>query len=175
MYSRQRRAATAASLIALMTMTACALTPGDKSSAPPSVIATLPATESSDAACPTPIDRRHAGIISDYWYSRLASDLDGVVLPQPDCVRSGRHGDVTLIWMKSDPGFLLTLLSTFDLAGWYETSTSGDLVSFMSPYGTSVSASYVRLGYADSEEPYVALVYVRNDIPPAPGSPGWSR
>ena len=172
MYSWQRKAGVSAALIALMSMTACAASPGSASPTPPSVASVATIAEPSEGGCAgQPMDVRHAG----YWYSRAATDLEGVVLPQPDCIRAGRSGDVTLIWMKSDPGFLLTLLSAFDIAGWYETSTSSDLVSFMSPHGTSVSGSYVRFGYADSEEPYVALVYVRSDIPPAPGSPDWSR
>jgi len=168
MYSLQRNAGAAAALIALMSITACVLAPDRASPAPASVVAAVPESDSSDAACPAPIDRRHAGVLADYWHSRIARDLDGVALPQPDCVRSGRHGEVTLIWLKSDPGYLLTLLSAFDFAGWHETTTSSDLVSFVSPRGTSVAASYVRFGYADSQEPYVALVYVRNDIPPGP-------
>ena len=168
----QRKAGVAAALIALMSISACAASAGSATLSPPSGASPSSIAGPSGGGCEgVAMDVRHAA----YWYSRAATDLNGVVLPQPDCIRDGRSGEVTLIWLKSNPGFLLTLDSAFVLAGWYETSTSSDLVSFLSPDGTSVSASYVRLGYADSEEPYVALAYVRGGIPPAPGSSEWEN
>ncbi len=170
MYSWQRKAGVLATLIALLSVTACAADPVGASSTPQSAASAI--AGQSDAACAAALmDVRRAA----YWYSRVSTDLEGVALPQPDCIRDGRHGDVTLIWLESNPGLLLTILSAFKLAGWYETGTSSDLVSFISPLGTSVSASYVRSGYDDSEAPYVALVYVRSDISAAPGTPGWEN
>jgi hypothetical protein len=162
MISWRRKPGFAASVLAFAAVTAC-LAPAGAASAsvdlPPGI---------SNGACGN--TRADFGL-APYWSRRLASDLDPVDLPDPDCVRGGRAGDVTVLWLQSEPGFLGTLLSAFEEARWYFIHTSSDSFSFEDDYGTVVSASYVRYGYADSasyvrygyadsSEPYVALVYV---------------